>query len=71
MQSALNAALELVHEGHLTTAQVVEAVNIPLLATMRPEPRLARALDNGQFPKPSRGPLARAARTVLAALNTS
>ncbi|MFE9743948.1 septum site-determining protein Ssd [Saccharothrix saharensis] len=57
--------------GGLTTAQVVEAINIPLLATMRPEPRLARALDNGHFPKPSRGPLAKAARTVLAALNAS
>jgi secretion/DNA translocation related CpaE-like protein len=55
--------------GGLTTAQVVAAIDVPLLATMRPEPRLARALDNGHFPETTRGPLARAARKVLAALH--
>ncbi|XVS64795.1 septum site-determining protein Ssd [Actinosynnema sp. CA-299493] len=55
--------------GGLTTAQVVEAIDVPLLTTMRPEPRLARALDNGHFPTTTRGPLSKAARKVLAALN--
>ncbi|MEU4445144.1 septum site-determining protein Ssd [Actinosynnema sp. NPDC050801] len=55
--------------GGLTTAQVVEAIGLPLLTTMRPEPRLARALDNGHFPATTRGPLAKAARQVLAALH--
>ena len=55
--------------GGLTAAQVVAAINVPLLAAMRPEPRLARALDNGRFPATTRGPLARAARSVLAALD--
>ncbi|MGW4111629.1 septum site-determining protein Ssd [Actinosynnema sp. NPDC004786] len=55
--------------GGLTTAQVVEAIGVPLLTAMRPEPRLARALDNGRFPRATRGPLAKAAREVLAALH--
>ncbi|NUT52857.1 MAG: hypothetical protein HOV94_37060, partial [Saccharothrix sp.] len=55
--------------GGLTTAQVVEAIDVPLLTAMRPEPRLARALDNGHFPETTRGPLAKAARQVLEALN--
>ncbi|WP_367133324.1 septum site-determining protein Ssd [Saccharothrix sp. HUAS TT1] len=55
--------------GGLTTAQVVEAVGVPLLTTMRPEPGLAAALDNGRFPETHRGPLAKAAREVLAVLH--
>lgn len=55
--------------GGLTTAQVVAATGVPLLTAMRPEPRLARALDNGHFPETTRGPLAKAARKVLAALH--
>ncbi|ONI81875.1 hypothetical protein ALI22I_37410 [Saccharothrix sp. ALI-22-I] len=55
--------------GGLSTAQVVEAVDVPLLTTMRPEPRLATALDHGRFPETTRGPLAKAAREVLEALH--
>ncbi|MEU4739550.1 septum site-determining protein Ssd [Actinosynnema sp. NPDC023658] len=55
--------------GGLTASQVVEATGVPLLTTMRPERRLARALDNGHFPGTTRGPLARAARKVVAALH--
>ncbi|MCE6999613.1 CpaE-like family protein [Saccharothrix sp. S26] len=57
--------------GGLTTAQVVAAINLPLLTTMRPEPGLARSLDNGHFPDSNRGPLSKAARKVLAALHTA
>ncbi|MEO6090844.1 MAG: septum site-determining protein Ssd [Umezawaea sp.] len=49
--------------------EIAAAVGYPLLTTMRPEPGLAIALDRGRFPEGTRGPLARAARTVLAALH--
>ena len=52
----------------LRAGEIAEAVGAPLLATMRPEPGLAAALDRGSFPEGSRGPLARAARSVLAVL---
>jgi secretion/DNA translocation related CpaE-like protein len=54
--------------GALTPEQVAKAVDIPLLATMRPEPQLAQSLDRGDFVPRPRGPLASAARTTLAAL---
>ncbi|WNV91718.1 septum site-determining protein Ssd [Umezawaea sp. Da 62-37] len=49
--------------------EIAESVGVPLLASMRPEPRLATALDNGRFPTTTRGPLARAANSVLTALH--
>jgi secretion/DNA translocation related CpaE-like protein len=55
--------------GGLRGEQIADVVGIPLLATMRPEPGLAAALDRGHFPESARGPLARAARSVLAVLH--
>jgi hypothetical protein len=48
---------------------VSRALGVPLLAAMRPEPGLARALERGAAPGRPRGPLAGAARTVLAELH--
>ncbi|HEV2782474.1 MAG TPA: septum site-determining protein Ssd [Actinophytocola sp.] len=54
--------------GGLRAGEVANVVGIPLLTSMRPEPALARSLDQGNFrPKP-RGPLAGAARATLKAL---
>ncbi|MFC6088111.1 septum site-determining protein Ssd [Saccharothrix lopnurensis] len=55
--------------GGLSTAEVADAVELPLLTTMRSEPGLAAALDNGRVPRTGRGPLAKAAREVLAVLH--
>ena len=55
--------------GGLTPADVSRALGLPLLAAMRPQPGLAGALDRGQPPGRARGPLAVAARQVLAALH--
>lgn len=54
--------------GGVDAAEVARALGLPLLATMRPEPGLARALERGEAPGRARGPLAAAARAVLAAL---
>lgn len=54
--------------GGVDADEVARALNLPLLATMRPEPGLARALERGEAPGRSRGPLATAARAVLAEL---
>ncbi len=53
----------------LDARQVAKAVGLPLLTTMRPERRLAVALDNGHFPVDAKGPLATAARQVLSVLH--
>jgi secretion/DNA translocation related CpaE-like protein len=67
------AALRLVVRGPapggLTPADVSRALGLPLLAAMRPQPGLAGALDRGQPPGRARGPLAVAARQVLAVLH--
>jgi len=55
--------------GGLTPADVSRALGLPLLAAMRPQPGLAGALDRGQPPGRTRGPLAVAARQVLAVLH--
>ena len=55
--------------GGLTPADVSRALGLPLLAAMRPQPGLAGALDRGQPPGRVRGPLAVAARQVLAVLH--
>ncbi|MEU4801149.1 septum site-determining protein Ssd [Actinosynnema sp. NPDC023587] len=48
--------------------QVAKAIGLPLLTAMRPERRLAAALDQGRFPAHRQGPLAAAAREVLTVL---
>ena len=57
--------------GGLTPRDVSRALDIPLLAAMRPQPGLASALDRGAVPGRSRGPLATAAAQVLGALDGS
>ncbi|RKT52133.1 septum site-determining protein Ssd [Saccharothrix australiensis] len=54
----------------LRARQVARAVGVPLLTTMRPERHLEAALDRGRFPNHRQGPLATAARDVLAALRS-
>lgn len=57
--------------GGITPRDVSRALNLPVLAAMRPQPGLAGALDRGAVPGRSRGPLATAARQVLAALDST
>ncbi|MGH3785584.1 MAG: septum site-determining protein Ssd [Pseudonocardiaceae bacterium] len=57
--------------GGITPSDVSRALDLPLLAAMRPQPGLAGALDRGAVPGRSRGPLATAARQVLAVLDES
>jgi secretion/DNA translocation related CpaE-like protein len=56
--------------GGLTAEEVAKATGIPLLTSMRPEPNLARLLENGEFHPRPHGPLAKAARATLRALAT-
>ncbi|MGH3824458.1 MAG: septum site-determining protein Ssd [Pseudonocardiaceae bacterium] len=55
--------------GGITPSDVSRALDLPLLAAMRPQPGLGGALDRGSVPGRSRGPLSSAARQVLAALH--
>ncbi|HKR51634.1 MAG TPA: septum formation initiator, partial [Pseudonocardiaceae bacterium] len=55
--------------GGLTPHDISRALDLPLLAAMRPQPGLASAVDRGAIPGRSRGPLATAARQVLEALD--
>jgi secretion/DNA translocation related CpaE-like protein len=55
--------------GGIAPEEVATALGLPLLATMRPEPGLARALERGMAPGRPRGPLAAAATAVLEALH--
>jgi secretion/DNA translocation related CpaE-like protein len=57
--------------GGITPGDVGRALDLPVLAAMRPQPGLAGALDRGAVPGRSRGPLATAARQVLAVLDGS
>ncbi|MGH3722344.1 MAG: septum site-determining protein Ssd [Pseudonocardiaceae bacterium] len=57
--------------GGITPSDVSRALDLPVLAAMRPQPGLAGALDRGAVPGRSRGPLATAARQVLAVLDGS
>jgi secretion/DNA translocation related CpaE-like protein len=57
--------------GGLTPRDVSRALDLPLLAAMRPQPGLASALDRGAVPGRSRGPLATAAAQVLEVLGGS
>jgi secretion/DNA translocation related CpaE-like protein len=54
--------------GGVDAEEVARALQLPLLAAMRPEPGLARALERGAAPGRAHGPLAAAARSVLAEL---
>ncbi|MCP3799880.1 CpaE-like family protein [Allokutzneria sp. A3M-2-11 16] len=54
--------------GGLQAEDVERSLALPLLAAMRPEPGIDRALDNGHAPAQARGPLAEAAGCVLDAL---
>lgn len=56
--------------GGVEAQEVARALDLPLLAAMRPEPGIARAVERGAAPGRPRGPLACAARTVLAELRT-
>ncbi len=56
--------------GGLQAEEVAEAVGLPLLTTMSPEPKLARSLDRGDFQPRPHGPLTTAARTTLRTLAT-
>jgi secretion/DNA translocation related CpaE-like protein len=57
--------------GGITPSDVGRALGVPVLAAMHPQPGLAGALDRGAVPGRSRGPLATAARQVLAVLDGS
>lgn len=57
--------------GGIGPDEVERAVGVPLLTTMRPQPGLAHALERGVAPGRGRGPLAGAARDVLAALRAA
>jgi secretion/DNA translocation related CpaE-like protein len=57
--------------GGIEAAEISRALDLPLLVAMRPEPGLARAVEAGRPPGHPRGPLAGAARTVLAELARS
>lgn len=56
--------------GGVDADQVAASLGLPLLTAMRPEPRLARALELGKVPGIGSGPLHRAARTVLVEVAT-
>jgi secretion/DNA translocation related CpaE-like protein len=51
--------------GGVGAGDVAAAVGIPLIATMRPQPGLARAIDGGSGLGRRRGPLRAAARVVV------
>ncbi len=52
--------------GGIDAEEIARALGVPLLASMGPEPGLARAIERGELPGRPRGPLAGAARSVLA-----
>ncbi|HEX3783420.1 MAG TPA: septum site-determining protein Ssd [Pseudonocardiaceae bacterium] len=54
--------------GALRPDEVATAVGLPLLATMRPEPKLSNALERGALPDRPSGPLALAAAATLDAV---
>jgi secretion/DNA translocation related CpaE-like protein len=57
--------------GGVTPEEVAAALGLPLIAAMRPEPGLVRALERGTAPGRRRGPLATASTAVLDALRTA
>jgi secretion/DNA translocation related CpaE-like protein len=73
--SAINPHLGLVVRGPapggLRAAEVADIAGLPLLASMRAQPRLAEQLEHGGLRLRTRSPLAAAARRVLAVLPRS
>jgi secretion/DNA translocation related CpaE-like protein len=57
--------------GGVEATEVARALGLPLLAAMRPEAGLARALERGSAPGRARGPLAAAAQAVLTELRAT
>jgi len=57
--------------GGIEPEEMAMALDLPLLAAMRPEPGLTGALERGSGPVRRRGPLATAARAALSALQAS
>lgn len=57
--------------GGLSVHDAVEVVGAPLVAAMRPEPMLARRLEQGGLCLRRRSPLTAAARTVLASASAA
>lgn len=57
--------------GGLSATDVSQALGVPLLASMRPQPGLAAALERGALTQSRRSPLAIAARQVLTELDAS
>ncbi|WP_127781803.1 septum site-determining protein Ssd [Rhodococcus sp. X156] len=57
--------------GGLRAVDVGQALGLPLLTTMRPQPGLGAALERGGLSETRRSPLFSAARQVLAALETA
>lgn len=51
--------------GGLPVKDVAEAVGVPVVAVMRPEPGLARAIECGEFRPKAHGPLSTASGAVL------
>lgn len=56
--------------GGVEPDEVASALGLPLIAAMRPEPRLARAVEFGRVPGATTGPLQKAARAVLVEVAT-
>ncbi|GAB33299.1 hypothetical protein GOOTI_060_00120 [Gordonia otitidis NBRC 100426] len=54
--------------GGLRAAHVADTVGVPLIATIRPDPRLPARLEAGRMQVAPRSPLGRAARSVYARL---
>jgi secretion/DNA translocation related CpaE-like protein len=54
--------------GGLRAEDVAQAVGVPLLTAMRPEPNLASALERGGLRPRTHGPLTSAAKAILTAL---
>lgn len=52
--------------GGVAPTEIAATLRLPLLAAMRPEPGLARALESGDAPGKPHGPLVKTARIVLA-----
>jgi secretion/DNA translocation related CpaE-like protein len=54
--------------GGIAADEISRVLDVPLLVAMRPEPGLTRSVEAGRAPGRPRGPLAGAARSVLAEL---
>jgi secretion/DNA translocation related CpaE-like protein len=57
--------------GGLAATEIGRALDLPVLAAMRPEPGLTRALERGDPPGRRRGPLLTAATAVLEELRST